>query len=96
MDTLLKADVFFFITTIALVLITVAVLIAVVYLIKLLRDLSAISRKIKEEGEEIIRDISEARRRVEREGFTARTGMKIVWRFVRRMISRRNLHEYDE
>lgn len=48
MDTLLKANIFFFITTIAVVLLTLALLIAMYYIVKSLRRLAALAEKVEE------------------------------------------------
>jgi hypothetical protein len=68
MDGLLKADIFFFLTSIAVVLITIVLLIAFYYIIKILRDIHELSELIKDEGEHIIHDIDSARNSVKRKG----------------------------
>ena len=61
MDTFLKADVFFFVTTICIVLITILFIVILIYLIKVFKNIEFLSKKIKEEGEEIISDVHNAR-----------------------------------
>ena len=56
MDSLIKSDVFFFITTICIVLVTILFGVILIYLIRVLRNIDLLSKKIKEEGEEIIND----------------------------------------
>lgn len=53
METLIHADVFFFISTIALVIVTIALLIALFYIIKLVRNIERISESLKEGAEEV-------------------------------------------
>jgi ABC-type bacteriocin/lantibiotic exporter with double-glycine peptidase domain len=69
MDTLIHADIFFFISTIALVFISLGLVIAIIYLIKILRDVSEVSHKVKEESIEIIDNVKTLRTDIKREGF---------------------------
>lgn len=48
MTTLLQADIFFFITTIAVILLTVLGSVLAYYLIKILKDLKAITASLKQ------------------------------------------------
>lgn len=57
MESLLKADIFFFITTMAIVLLTIALVVILVYFIKILRDVRYMARKAKEETDEIVKDV---------------------------------------
>ena len=68
MDTLIKADVFFFITSIAVVIGAVLLVIILVYGILIFKDLLAISKKVKQETELIAMDIDEAREHIKRQG----------------------------
>lgn len=68
METLLKADIFFVVTTIAVVLIAIAAIVALVYLIFVLRHLAQLMRRIRREGEEIVDDVRAVREGVESGG----------------------------
>ena len=48
MDTLIRADIFFFITSLAVVIITIAVVVALIIAIKILRDIHYVSRRVRE------------------------------------------------
>ncbi len=48
MDTLLKADIFFFITSVAVVVLTILVIVALVYFIKILRNVEDISKTVRD------------------------------------------------
>jgi uncharacterized protein YoxC len=48
METILKADIFFFISSISVILVTVIFIIVGVYLIKIMRNFSHISERLKE------------------------------------------------
>lgn len=64
MDTLVKADIFFFITAIATVALSILFAIVGVYLILILRDLRDIARRAKTEAEEFMDDFGDIRRDV--------------------------------
>jgi hypothetical protein len=72
MEQLIHADIFFFITSISVVIVTILVVIASVYVIRILRDVGDVSRRIKEEAEEIEEDIDALRMAVKTEGFKLR------------------------
>lgn len=48
MDTLLKADIFFFITSVAVVVLTILVIIALIYFIKILKNVKDISETVRD------------------------------------------------
>lgn len=68
MDSLLRADIFFFITSIAVVMLTVVFAVAMAYLIRILRDVRHISQRLREETDVIIEDIEELRKRLKKQG----------------------------
>jgi hypothetical protein len=72
MEDLIHADVFFFVTTIFIVVITAFLMVASVYVIGILKDLKHISGKAKIEGEEILADVKTLRENVKREGASLR------------------------
>ncbi|MCH8050100.1 hypothetical protein IIB51_01705 [Patescibacteria group bacterium] len=68
MEELVKSDIFFFITGAAVVLLTLVVLVALYYIVRILRNIFSLSEAIEEEGEEIVKDISKLRRGLEKGG----------------------------
>lgn len=60
-ESILKADIFFFVTTIAVVIMTVLWGIVLGYLIVMLRDLQKLARKASNEASKIIDDVSDLR-----------------------------------
>jgi hypothetical protein len=68
METVMKADIFFVVTTVAVALVAVAMLIALVYIIRILRDVTYISKKVKEESDGIISDVRELRASIKSQG----------------------------
>jgi hypothetical protein len=91
METLIHADIFFFISTIALVLISIGIIIALVYLIRILRNVSDVSDKVKEESTEILSDIKELRTDIKKEGFR----MSYVSRFFAKLFGKRSRSKKD-
>lgn len=61
MQALVKSDIFFFITSIAVVVLTIVLAVAAVYVIRILRDVKDLSGKAKDEGEKIIEDMRSVR-----------------------------------
>jgi hypothetical protein len=78
MESLIKSDIFFFITTICIVLITVLFVVILIYLIRVFKNIDFLSKKIKEEGEEIINDVHNARINLKAEGKKASNLLSIL------------------
>lgn len=78
MNTLIHADIFFFITTIAVILVTILFILLLAYGVKIARTVSSIATTIKEESENVIEDIAELRGKVKEEGVK----VSAFWRFV--------------
>ena len=85
METLMKADIFFFVTTIAVIAVTIGLMVALTYIIKILRNASHISDKVKEESDEIISDIKSLRGNVKAQGFK----VQYVKQFIKRIFKKR-------
>jgi hypothetical protein len=83
MDTVAKADIFFFVTTIFVGILGVVMVIVAVYFIKILRDLKDISSIVKSETEQIAVDVENLRLDVRRHGFN----FPAMIRFIRSIFS---------
>ena len=57
MEHLVHADIFFFISTIALSLISIVLIIALIYVVVILDDIRKLSDRMRKEGEEILDDV---------------------------------------
>jgi len=68
MTEVMKSDVFFFVTTLAVIVVSVALVIALIYLILILRDARKLSSRARQEGEAILDDLSTAREGVKQGG----------------------------
>lgn len=65
MQTVLKADIFFFITAISIVILTIGLSIALYFIIRILMNLKVLSEKAKVEGGKILDDVRIIREGVE-------------------------------
>lgn len=89
METFLKADIFFAITAVAVVVLSVLVGVAVVYLIRILKNVREISDTAKREAHLIATDIDELRTGVKTKG----SRLKSLFNFGAKMKSRQSKKE---
>lgn len=68
MDKLVHADIFFFITTCAIVLLTIIFAVALVYGVFIAKNIHYVVKKIKEESDNISGDIANARQKIREQG----------------------------
>lgn len=68
MDSFLKADIFFFVTTIAVIVVAGFIAAALMYLVATLRDIRHVARIVKEEAGNITEDVKALRDKVKSEG----------------------------
>lgn len=64
MNTIIQADIFFFIASIALTIVTIIFIIALIYLIKFLRDAKQVMNIIRYEAELVSEDLENLRDKV--------------------------------
>jgi hypothetical protein len=83
MDDFMKADVFFFVTTIAVVVISILIVIGLVYMIIILRTTKDFAKKVKTEGEEVMDDIKEFRTRMKKKSTFGK--FPAIFEFVRKL-----------
>ncbi|MGD1003644.1 MAG: hypothetical protein ABR884_03675 [Minisyncoccia bacterium] len=69
MDTLIHADIFFFVTTVAVIVVGIAFTIALIYLANVLSDIKEITKQVKEETILFREDMRDLRSDVKHEGF---------------------------
>jgi hypothetical protein len=72
-----KMDVFFYVTTIAVVILTLLLAALIIYIIKISRDIKYISQKAKSEADLISQDLSDLRENVKGKGIK----LKYLWSF---------------
>ncbi len=68
MDGVLKSDIFFFVTTITVVVLALCLVVAIVYAIRIMSDVKYVSKKIKEESIEFLQDAREMRETIKEKG----------------------------
>lgn len=73
MESIIKADIFFFITGMAITIFTIGMIIAMVYVIRILNDMKRISKTMLKESDKFANDIDSLREAVKSEGAKART-----------------------
>ena len=87
MESILKADIFFFITSVAVILLVVLLTVILVYLIKIMKDAREVTRKLSEETNAILDDVHRLREFLHSEGdkikkFTEFLGTIALARFI--------------
>ncbi len=87
MNTLIQADIFFFISSIGFIIITILALIAGIFLIKTIRDFKRFLNKIEDEAENIIEDVEDLRGEV-------RSKMQTISSFATVVTSTAFLHKF--
>ncbi|MDD5165283.1 MAG: hypothetical protein PHG25_01970 [Candidatus Pacebacteria bacterium] len=75
MQTLIHADIFFFISTIALVIISIGIVIALIFIILILKNLHRLSETVRTEAGHIAEDIDAMRAKAK--GFSWGIAFKI-------------------
>jgi hypothetical protein len=76
MDTLIHADIFFFVTTIAVVMVTALFIVVILYAVRILNDLRYISGVVRRETDLLADDLEEAREKIKQEGlFSGAAGL---------------------
>ena len=66
MDSLLKSDIFFVVTTFVVLGLGVLIAVALVYLVRILSDVKKLSKKVRQEGESIVEDIEGLRENIKK------------------------------
>ena len=68
MNALVQADIFFFVTTAAIMVLTIVIVIALVFFIQILRDVRHVSKRAREESDRFLTDMEDLRRFLKKEG----------------------------
>lgn len=89
MDAVLKADIFFFVTTVAVIAIGIAAIIALIFFIQILRDVRYVSRRIREQSDRIFQDVEDLRSFVKQEGRKTIDFKKLVSGVIGTFLSKR-------
>ncbi len=84
MNELVHADIFFFITAVAVMLVATILAVALVYVVYILRDVRAIVARMRRASESIESDLHLLRQEAKQEGVKALTLVDMVLGFVMR------------
>lgn len=68
MENIIKADIFFFISSVAVIVFTICAIIVMFYAVRILKDMKNISRKMSQESDKFINDIDSLRESVKANG----------------------------
>ena len=68
MDSIIKSEIFFFITSIAVIALSVGAAAVLVYAIRILRNADHIAKLVRDESDLIAKDVSSLRESAEKEG----------------------------
>jgi len=68
MDSIVKSEIFFFITSIAVIVLSVGAAAVLVYAIRVLRDVDHVAKLVRDESDLIAKDVSQLRESAEKEG----------------------------
>ena len=85
MDSIARADVFFFVTTIVTMLLGIAFIVLLIFLIKIAKNAEHIAKAMRKESDEIIADLDSMRASMRTEGFK----IKHIARFFGRIKTRK-------
>lgn len=91
MDAILKADIFFFITAIAVIIITPLLVMILVYTLRILRRFDEVSEEIRKEALFISADVDEFRRKIKDKAsnISGLLGAITAVGFLKKLIGRR-------
>jgi hypothetical protein len=82
METLIHADIFFFVTTIAVALIASLFIVVIIYVVRILNDFRYISGVVRKEADLLAEDIEEIRQGVKKEGVFGGLRSMVSWLFT--------------
>ncbi len=100
-EGLIHADIFFFVTTIVMVVVGIVLTVALVYLVRILHNVDRLTRKVEHETSEILADIRMIRNEIKSEGFRLKHIIGFVLRFITKTtkkakIIKKNIQEHYE
>lgn len=73
MDNIIQADIFFFISSVAVIVFTICTVIVMIYVTRILRDMKHISQMMSQESDKLLGDIGSLRETIEEEGAKVKT-----------------------
>ena len=86
MDTLIQADIFFFVTTVITIVVGILVAVSLIYLAFLLKDLKHIAHTVRTGADILADDVNDLRKEIKREGIK----VKSLVNFTKKVYKRGN------
>jgi hypothetical protein len=86
MQELVHADIFFFISSVCVICITIGILVLLYYLIPIVRDARAVAAKLRKAGDEVEKDFEALRSSLREEGNKSKTILNLALGFAMRML----------
>lgn len=96
MNEILHANIFFFISSIAIIFISLLVLIILFYAARIMRDVSDVVRKINKASADIEKDFQELRHEIRNEGVKVRSIVDIALGFLASRMQKRTARKPKE
>ena len=87
-NSLLRSDIFFIITSVVVVILGILFAVALVYLIRILSDVKKLSKAVRKEGENIVEDIEGLRENIKKN--TIKLSDILSFGFFRKKSGRKN------
>ncbi len=84
MTDFMKQDIFFFVTTVAVVILTILIGILVAYVIRIIRKIDYITDKAKQQTDLISEDLGELRQNIKEGGFKIKHLGNFLWNLGKR------------
>ncbi len=95
MDELIHADIFFFITAIAVVIISIGMAVVLYFIINILRDVRVVAKKVRKASDELEQDFEVLRSSVKEEGVRVKTIVELVLAFIARQIPKSRVRKKE-
>lgn len=93
MNSLLQADIFFFVTSLTIVAVAIAFIIALIFLIQILRDVHHVSGRIREQSDRVFQDVEDLRGFIKREGQKAVNLKELVGGIIGALLAKKKSHK---
>ena len=87
MNTLMQADIFFFITSVAVVVLSIGVAVLLYYAIHIMRDIRAMVAKVRKAGDEIEQDFESLRMHLHEEGTKGKAIVSLVLGYISKKLT---------
>ena len=89
MSEIVHADIFFFITAIAVIVVGIGMAVTFFYIIFILRDVRAVVKKVRKASDELEKDFEDLRVNIKNEGVRVKTVFELVLAFIARQIPKK-------